>query len=52
MQRPEFGTFSGCYNLTGNAPELWTRDNVQNSYYCFSGCSKLDNYTEIPDTWK
>ena len=47
-----FGTFSGCTSLTGNAPELWNRTNVRYHNYCFYGCTQLDNYADIPDTWK
>ena len=45
-------TFYACSKITGNAPELWNRDNVTNSRYCFSGCTNLSNYSEIPDSWK
>lgn len=45
-------TFGGSTNITGNAPKLWERTNVKNSSACFKGCSKLSNYSEIPDTWK
>ena len=45
-------TFSGSTNITGNAPKLWERTNVENYRGCFAGCSKLSNYSEIPDTWK
>lgn len=46
------GAFSGCRSLTGSAPELWNRTNVTNHYYCFYGCTQLDNYADIPDDWK
>ena len=45
-------TFYSCNKITGNAPELWNRDNVTNSRYCFTGCTNLSNYSEIPDSWK
>ena len=45
-------TFYACNKITGNAPELWNRDNVTNSRYCFTGCTNLSNYSEIPDSWK
>lgn len=45
-------TFGGSTNITGNAPKLWERTNVKNSSVCFGGCSKLSNYSEIPDAWK
>ena len=54
-------TFGGCFMLTGNAPELWKRgtNSEENEYKgnpdgvnCFSGCTRLQNYDEIPDYWK
>ena len=42
--------FSNCYNLTGSAPELWLRHSDGGS--CFNGCYLLDNYDDIPESWK
>lgn len=47
-----YKTFSGCGNLTGSAPPLWSQFSGANGTYCFSGCSKLENYDAIPDQWK
>ena len=56
------GTFRNCSNLVGKAPELWLRveDGTEENGYigipdgneCFGGCTKLDNYEDIPDYWK
>ena len=54
-------TFRDCYNLTGKAPKLWlTGDNSEENGYsgtpnginCFTGCTGLENYDEIPNYWK
>ena len=45
------GCFSGCDNLTGDAPELWN-SNASNGQDCFNGCTGLANYAQIPNTWK
>ena len=47
-----YETFSGCSNLTGTAPTLWTQFSSADGSRCFSGCSKLDNYDSIPAQWK
>ena len=53
-------TFNACYNLTGKAPELWLKvpNGEENGYVgipdgesCFGGCTKLDNYEDIPEYW-
>ena len=53
-------TFFGCESLTGSAPELWKRgtNSEENNYRgdpdgcnCFLGCTKLENYGEIPYYW-
>ena len=50
--------FRGCGNMVGTAVPLWTNDyapNIpnDNNYYslCYSGCTKLTNYNEIPSQW-
>lgn len=54
-------TFYGCTSLTGNAPALWQRvpNGSENGYKgtpkgrnCFSDCTQLENYAEIPVYWK
>ena len=45
-------TFRGCGNLTGSAPTLWSQFANAEGLYCFNGCTKLDNYDEIPEQWK
>lgn len=42
--------FDNCNNLTGSAPELWLRHS--DGYGCFYGCYLLDNYDDIPESWK
>lgn len=42
--------FSGCKNLTGEAPDLWNRTNVTSSVRCFTGI-KFSNYNQIPSSW-
>ena len=44
-------TFYDCSYLTGNAPDLWSRNNVTSSKYCFHGCRNLSNYNQIPSSW-
>ena len=45
-------TFRRCSNLTGTAPTLWMQFSNANGSACFGGCTKLDNYADIPDQWK
>lgn len=54
------GTFADCTNLIGKVPKLWLRvpDGENNEYKgvpdgkdCFKGCTKLDNYSDIPEYW-
>ena len=47
-----YETFRGCSNIIGTAPSLWTQFSNANGGGCFGGCTKLDNYTDIPDQWK
>ena len=47
-----YQTFSGCSNLTGTAPALWTMFPNATMGMCFRGCTKLSNYDAIPNTWK
>lgn len=47
-----YQTFSGCSNLTGTAPALWTMFPNATMGMCFKGCTKLSNYDAIPNTWK
>ena len=55
-----YRTFAGCENLTGEAPELWKRVTEDTIDYigipdgagCFSYCSKLINYQDIPEYWR
>lgn len=48
--------FSGCTNLTGQAPELWNMRNAEgytcSGRRCFRDCTNLSNYGDVPDTWK
>ena len=62
------GTFSGCTNLTGEAVPLWERVDGWESLdfknarewigtkpdgnACYMDCTKLSNYSSIPDYWK
>ena len=36
----------------GTTPALWISHSSANGGGCFANCSKLDNYSEIPDQWK
>ena len=45
-------TFDNCYGLTGEAPDIWNRTNVDGTGACFSGCKNLSNYNQIPSAWK
>ena len=54
-------TFSGCINLKGKAPKLWLlgTNSAENNYRgnpngegCFSECTGLDGFEEIPKYWK
>lgn len=47
-----YQTFSGCSNLTGTAPALWTMFPKATMGMCFRNCTKLSNYDSIPNTWK
>ena len=47
-----YQTFSGCSNLTGTAPALWTMYPKATGTMCFRGCSKLSNYASVPEQWK
>jgi hypothetical protein len=44
--------FTGCSNLKGNAPTIWSQFSGAERVRCFQGCTKLDNYSDIPDGWK
>jgi len=39
-------------SLTGNAPELWTRNPVPLGLYAFRNATGLGNYASIPANWK
>jgi hypothetical protein len=39
-------------SLTGNAPELWTRDPEPLGLYAFRNCTGLTNFASIPPNWK
>ena len=40
-------------SFEGNALELWGKDITdENGKDCYRGCSKLDNYDNIPEEWK
>lgn len=41
-------------NLIGIFPAIWTYPKYQNIPHtgCFSSCTGLENYNEIPDDWK
>ena len=45
-------TFDGCTKLTGTAPSIWITNPSATGTYCFTGCTKLSNYSDIPSTWK
>lgn len=46
---------SGCFgnnkNMTGEAPRLWITHPGASKAGCFSNCTLLDNYSEIPTQW-
>lgn len=44
--------FEGCNNLTGKAYPLWDNSVITQFGKCFRYCSKLSNYSDIPDDWK
>ena len=44
--------FARCYGVTGNAPRLWEKSTITRPHWCFTGCTNLSNYSEIPDLWK
>ena len=44
--------FAGCNNLIGEAYPLWNNSQIISHAFCFSGCNKLSNYSEIPAGWK
>jgi hypothetical protein len=39
-------------SLTGNAPELWTRDPEPLGLYAFRNCTGLTNFASIPVNWR
>lgn len=39
-------------SLTGNAPELWTRDPEPLGLYAFRNCTGLSNFASIPVNWR
>ena len=48
-------TFYQCYAATGNATELWDSSkfpNITSHNQCFTGCTNLSNYADIPSGWK
>lgn len=45
-------TFNANTTLTGTAPDLWNKSTATVFAKCFAGCTNLDNYAQIPDTWK
>ena len=51
------GTFSGCSSLTGKPIQLWNEgrkgiDENNGGSGCYSGCTKLDDYGNIPSYWR
>lgn len=44
--------FFNCSHLTGPAPRLWEMFPNANGRQCFTNCTGLSNYDEIPDSWK
>ena len=53
--------FADCENLTGEVPKLWLRipNGEKNEYigvpdgnFCFTGCTNVDDYEEIPPYWR
>ena len=46
------GTFKDLANLTGTAPTLWDMYPAAARNECFRGCTNLENYNAIPDSWK
>jgi len=43
--------FYGCTSLTGNAPELWNTWPVATGDGCFTNCTGLTNWGDIPSSW-
>ena len=46
--------FSYCSKIVGTVPadKLWNSGKRFNSGSCFRNCISLDNYDEIPGSWK
>ena len=46
--------FSDCSKVVGTVPadKLWDSGKTFSPAGCFSNCTSLDNYAEIPDDWK
>ena len=44
----------GNGNIFGTLPELWNYMNTtfSSTSYAFYGCTNLNNYTDIPESWK
>ena len=43
--------FYNCYDLTGNAPELWNTHPTATGTNCFANDTGLSNYDSIPESW-
>jgi hypothetical protein len=43
--------FYDCTALGGDAPELWIKYPTANGGGCFTNCTGLDNYEDIPASW-
>jgi len=43
--------FDGDTSLTGSAPTLWTLYPGATGTGCFTNCTGLSNYNDIPETW-
>lgn len=46
--------YDGNGNIFGTLPELWNYMNTtfSSTSYAFYGCTNLNNYTDIPESWK
>ncbi len=44
--------FHDCAALTGAAPTLWISHASAEGTGCYTNCTGLSNYAEIPDAWK
>ena len=44
--------FYDCVKLTGEVYPIWNNGLVTSHSKTFNGCSKLSNYSDIPDDWK